>query len=281
MLRSKTLPHGWGGKTYSCVQGAEAADGEILLFLDADTFLEHGGLRAILETYLEGHGALSIGAFHRVVQLYEEFSAFFNLLMTAGTGAFAIGSRNRPSAGLFGPCLMVDRKSYWTVGGHAAVKDEILENLHLARHFREHSIFTRCFGGKGSLSVQMYPDGLGTLIQGWSKAFASGAGQSPFWILLASIAWLSGAILAAGCFVWGVVVGGITLWVGASLYALFSLQLCWFLRQIGSFRAITAFLYPIPLLFYQLVFARSIFLRVAHKKVPWKGRKLDSGAGED
>ena len=110
------LPEGWGGKTWSCAQGAEAAEGEVLLFIDADTFFEPRGLRAILDTYLDGCGAMSVGPYHRVERPYEELSAFFNILMSAGTGAFTIGRGDRGSTGLFGPFLMVDRRSYETVG---------------------------------------------------------------------------------------------------------------------------------------------------------------------
>ncbi|MFO7974727.1 MAG: glycosyltransferase [Candidatus Hydrogenedentota bacterium] len=276
VLQSKPLPEGWRGKTWSCAQGAAAATGNIFLFLDADTFFEKGGLRRILETYLDGHGALSIGPYHRVEKLYEELSAFFNVLMAAGTGAFAVGSRNRPVAGLFGPFLMIDRNSYKAIGGHDIVKDKTLENFHLAKHLRRHGIQTRCFGGRGSFCIRMYPEGLKDLVQGWSKAFASGAAESPRWIVLASVAWFSGAILAAGHLIWGAIAGGLAFWLGAGLYFLFVLQLWSILRRIGSFRFVTSLFYPVPLLFYQGVFARSMIFKALKKKVLWKGREIDS-----
>ena len=274
VLKSRPLPEGWGGKTWSCAQGAEASKGDVLLFLDADTFFEEGGLRRVLDTYLQGGGAFSVGAYHRVEKLYEELSAFFNILMTAGTGAFAFGSRNRPAAGLFGPFLMVDRQSYAMVGGHEVVKDKVLENFHLAKHFRKHGIRTRCLGGRGSFCMRMYPDGLGDLIQGWSKAFASGAAETPTWIVLASVAWFAGAIGAAGYLIGGVITGGTALWLGTGLYLLFVLQLWTILRRIGSFRFVTSLFFPIPLLFYQAVFARSLILKMLGKQVSWKGRQV-------
>lgn len=276
VLTSKTLPEGWKGKTWSCAQGAAAATGNILLFVDADTFFEEGGLQRVFETYLDEGGVLSVGAYHRVEKLYEELSAFFNILMTAGTGAFALGSRKRSSAGLFGPFLMIDRESYEAVGGHEAVKDKILENFYLAKHLHRIGIQTRCFGGKGSFSMRMYPDGLGGLIQGWSKAFASGAAESPPWIILASVAWLTGAILAAVNLVWGAIAGGWALGLGTVLYLLFVLQLWSILRRLGSFRFATSLFYPVPLAFYQAVFARSMLLKAFKKKVVWKGREIDS-----
>jgi len=274
VLVSRPLPDGWRGKTWACAQGAHAASGEILLFVDADTFFEKGGLRSILDTYREGAGALSVGAYHRVERPYEELSAFFNILMTAGTGAFVIAGRNRPPAGLFGPFLMVDCDSYDAVGGHETVKDKILENFCLARKFQNHGILTRCFGGKGTFSMRMYPEGVRSLIQGWSKAFASGAAQTPPWIVLGTAAWMTGAILAAAYLVLGAFVGGLTFLVGAGLYLLFVLQLWSVLRRIGSFRPGTALFYPVPLLFCQVLFARSMILRLCRRHVSWKGREI-------
>ncbi len=281
VIESKPLPEGWTGKTWACTQGADTATGEILLFLDADTFFEDGGLRTILDTYLDGRGALSVAAYHSVERLYEELSAFFNILMVAGTGAFAIGGRNRPATGLLGPFLMVDRQSYAAVGGHGAVKDKILENLHLARTFRERGVLTRCLGGRGSFNIQMYPEGLRSLIQGWSKAFAFGAAETPTWIMLASVGWFTGAILAAAFLVWGTIASTMALWLGAGLYLLFVLQLQCILRRIGAFRLVTSVFYPIPLCFYQAVFARSMYLRLCGKRVSWKGRETGEKTRED
>ena len=38
VIASKPLPDGWRGKTWACQQGAQAATGDLLLFLDADTW---------------------------------------------------------------------------------------------------------------------------------------------------------------------------------------------------------------------------------------------------
>ena len=113
------LPEGWRGKTWACHQGAQAARGERLLFLDADTWFEPGGLDKILAAHVSG--AFSVGPYHVVHRPYEQLSLFFNINMTAGT----------VPGGLFGQMLLVDRDSYRTVGGHETVKGRILENFWL------------------------------------------------------------------------------------------------------------------------------------------------------
>jgi 4,4'-diaponeurosporenoate glycosyltransferase len=252
VIASQPLPDGWRGKTWACHQGAEVARGDLLLFLDADTWFEPDGLSKILSTY--NGGALSVGPYHAVRQPYEQLSAFFNLVMIAGT----------VPGGLFGQMLVVDRESYRRVGGHETVKGRTLENCFLASRFREAGITVRCLVGRGALSFRMYPNGLRELIEGWTKGFAAGAGQTPSARLLLIVAWLTGMMLA----VWSLSFG----LIGAAVYLLYAVQLHWLLRRVGAFRWYTAMLYPVPLLFYFIVFTRSA-LR-SGKQVTWKGRAI-------
>jgi len=276
VVESKPLPDGWRGKTWACMQGGERASGDVLLFVDADTFFEPGGLGRILDMYLEKPGVLSVGAYHRVHRVYEELSAYFNIIMTAGTGAFTIFGGNDSPSGLFGPFLMVDRNVYESVGGHRPARDRILENYHLAKVFREAGVPMRCYGGRGSFSMRMYPDGVGDLVHGWCKAFASGAAEAPRWILLAVIAWITGAMLtlfSAGLAVF--LRDPAVVFPAVVLYLLYSLQLLAVLKRIGTFRYATAFLFPVPLLFYLGVFAWSTLRMLLGRKVTWKGREID------
>jgi len=255
VIASQPLPEGWRGKTWACHQGAQMAHGDLLLFLDADTWFEPDGLRRILTNY--SGGAFSVGPFHAVRKPYEDLSLFFNFNMTVGT----------VPDGLFGQMLLVDRESYRRVGGHEAVKGRTLENLFLARQFRAAGIPTRSTTGRGIFSFRMYPNGLRELIGGWAKGFSSGASQTPRGVLLLVVAWMISLMLApigwlvtGDCLRWGVV------------YMLFAAQVSWFSRQIGSFRWFTALLYPVPLVFFFAIFAYSAMR--SGRKVNWKGRDI-------
>jgi len=192
VLPSRPLPEGWRGKTWACQQGAEAARGEIFLFLDADTRLLPGGLRRLATEFRRIGGALSLLPYHIPVRPYEEFSAFFHILMAAGVGAFTIFGRQIRS-GLFGPSLMISRRDYRRSGGHEAVRGEILENFFLAKVLRRTGVKIFAGGGRGVLVTRMYPGGPGELISGWTKAFAAGAAGTPPPILALTGLWLSGA----------------------------------------------------------------------------------------
>jgi len=252
---SKPLPDGWRGKTWACHQGAQAATGDLLLFLDADTWFEPGGLARILSLY--PGGAFSIGPYHAVRRPYEDLSLFFNLNMNLGT----------VPRGLFGQMLLVDRESYRRVGGHEAVKGRILENFWLAQQFAAAGLPVRSVTGRGALSFRMYPNGLCELVEGWTKGFASGAGQTPRATLFLVVAWMIGLMLAP---LGGLVTGD---WFGwGAVYLLCALQVGWLGRLVGAFRWHTALLYPVPLIFFFAVFARSAMR--SGKTVTWKGREI-------
>ncbi len=274
VLPSRPLPEGWRGKTWACWQGAEASRGEVLLFLDADTRLLPGGLRRWLADFRRAGGALSLLPYHTPVRPYEELSAFFHILMAAGVGAFTVFGRRVPS-GLFGPSLMVSREDYYRAGGHQTVRGKILENFFLAERFRQAEVETNARGGKGVLTTRMYPGGPRELAEGWAKAFADGAGRTPPAILAASKLWLGGAVLAPAL----LLAGGIGLYplpAAGVLYLLYSLQVFSMLRQLGSYRPLTALLYPAGVFFFFAVFARSSRLQRSGK-VEWKGRRIETG----
>jgi 4,4'-diaponeurosporenoate glycosyltransferase len=254
VIASQALADGWRGKPWACYQGAQAATGNLLLFLDADTWFEPDGLGKILAAY-EG-GAYSVGPYHGVRKPYEQLSLFFNFNMTFAT----------VPQGLFGQMLLVDRASYRRVGGHEAVRGRILENVALAGQCREAGIAVRSSTGRGLLSFRMYPNGLRELIEGWTKGFASGAGQTPRQVMFALVAWMSGLMLAP--LDW-LLTGN---WAWCAVYVLCAAQVVWFSRHVGAFRWYAALLYPVPLLFFFVVFARSV-LR-SGKRVSWKGREI-------
>lgn len=255
VIPSQPLPDGWRGKTWACQQGSQAAAGNLLLFVDADTWFEGDGLGRILAGY--GGGAFSVGPYHAVRKPYENLSLFFNLNMSAGTAP----------QGLFGQMLLVDRGSYDRAGGHEAVKGRILENLRLAEGFRAAGIPVRSAMGRGVFAFRMYPGGLGELIEGWTKGFASGAGRTPRAVLLLLVAWMIGLMLAP---LGWLITGDHAAW--GFVYALCAAQVVLIGRLIGSFAWFSALLYPVPLVFFFVLFAWSAFR--SGKRVRWKGRDV-------
>lgn len=273
VIAAPPLPGGWGGKTWACQQGAEAAAGSLLLFVDADTWFEEGGLGRILSSHARRGGVLSTGPYHVVRKAHEQLSAFFNLIMTAGIGSFTLLGGRLPPRGLFGQMLLVSRGDYFAAGGHAAVKGRNLENFCLAEQFRAMGLPLHCMGGRGVLSFRMYPHGVREVVDGWTKGFAAGAGQTPFPLLMLIICWISGLFMAALHLPGALTEPGGGLAAGwITLYSALAAQVYFQFRRVGSFHWVTALLYPVCLIFYFLVFTRSLLRNRLGKRNTWKGR---------
>ncbi len=255
VISSAPLPDGWRGKTWACHQGARAATGDLFCFIDADTWFEPGGFGRLLDMY--PGGAFSVLPYHAVRRPYESLSLFFNFSMAAGT----------VPRGLAGQCLLVGRAEYWKSGGHESVSGRVLENFRLAEGFNEAGIPVASVTGCGIISFRMYPHGLTSLVEGWTKGFASGAGRTPPRVLLLVVAWMTGLMLPI---IGAAVTGNWLMWVGAHLLA--AVQTGVLVRRLGSFHPAAILFYPIPLVFFFSVFAWSA-LR-SGKKVTWKGRSI-------
>lgn len=268
VLTALPLPDGWRGKTWACYQGAQAATGNFLLFIDADTWFEREGLARVLAEFpATGSGALSVAPYHQVRALHEQFSAFFNLVMLAGTGAFTLLGDRYARRGLLGQFLLIDRATYQKMGGHAAVKGRILENFWLAQQLQGAGVPLRCRCGRGVFSFRMYPVSWSQLVEGWTKGFAAGAGKTPLPLLLLVIIWLGGLCLAPI----GLVMNPESSWWWLA-YGLGVMQVGWFLRRVGTFHWLAALVYPPLVLFFFAVFARSVGR--SGKTVSWKGRAI-------
>jgi 4,4'-diaponeurosporenoate glycosyltransferase len=260
---------GWNGKNWACHVGALAATSDTLLFLDADTQFALGGLGRLMNCFhtLPPETALSILPFHITLKPYEELSLFFNLLMAIGAGGF--GDLDQPH--LFGQSLLIRRELYSRAGGHQAVRQHILENFHLASHLRAVNGRPLAVSGRGTLLVRMFPEGLSQLRESWEKAFSAGASDTSVLVLLLSVYWLSSAAAVSLMVITGV---GVAHPLALTLYLAFALQIAWLSHKMGTFRLTTAFLYPLPLVFYFVIFGRSMWLQHARQPITWKGRRV-------
>jgi 4,4'-diaponeurosporenoate glycosyltransferase len=269
------LPEGWTGKTWALHQGVQQARGRLLVFLDADVRLAPDALGALLEEHRRRTGLLSVQPFHRTERPYERLAALFNVISVMGVGMASPGRRGRAHAA-FGPCLVTTRDDYDRVGGHAAVRGEIIEDVALGRRYDEVGLPVTALGGGGLVAFRMYPDGLGQLVEGFSKNMATGAGSVPVLRTALVFAWIVAALTGVQV-VAGALVGSadaLAVPFALAVFAAFALQLGVMLRQLGDFGWPVAALYPVPLAMFVVVFARSVWLTVVRRRVEWRGRPI-------
>jgi len=159
LLRGAPLPAGWFGKSFACMQLAQAAHGDYLLFTDADVTLAPRTVAQVLAlarkhrlglvTAIPQHRATTFG--ERLVLPLVAF-AVLTLLPVP------LANRLRTpalSAGM-GPFLFFQRSAYLASGGHAAVRDQVLEDVHLARRAKAAGARVWLVDGTGTITIRMY-----------------------------------------------------------------------------------------------------------------------------
>jgi chlorobactene glucosyltransferase len=184
------LPAGWCGKTFACAQLSAAARGEWLLFLDADARLATGAAaRMLVEasrrrvTLLSCWPALDLRSFwERALMPLLNFVVF-----TLYPAPLALRRPGDASLGLaHGACLLAQRSAYARVGGHAAVRAELFEDVRLAQLWRARGEAGLCLDGRGTVSVRMYRS-FAEIWGGFQKNFFPAfRRESAFWAFMAT-----------------------------------------------------------------------------------------------
>ena len=268
-------PDGWIGKTWACQNGANAARGDLLLFLDADVRLAQNGMQRLMRTYSEHGCTISVQPYHKTETWYEQCSILFSLVQIAANGTLL----PKPmGVGLHGPVILVSKTDYNKVEGHESVKNNIVDDLALGKRLRDSGIPYRLYVGDSDISYRMYSGGLRSLFQGWTKNILSGAANTPPLLLGMMFIWIASmtsvpihAALFAGSENWPWFI------LYTTLYILWAAVLYVLSKQAGCFRLLPIALYPLLIIVFFIIFIASIVKGALGLKVVWKGRDVKGG----
>ncbi len=174
------LPAGWYGKPWACLQGARASTGKYLLFTDADT-RHHPTLigRALSALLTEKPGLLTVAPRQLCLTFWErvvmpQVWVLLGIRYHPARVNRATKSRDIIANGQF---ILLKRESYEAIGTHEAVKGEVAEDLALAQtaHGKGQRVWFAF--AENLMETRMY-DGLGPMIEGWSKNLYLGGRRS-------------------------------------------------------------------------------------------------------
>jgi len=181
IIENGACPPDWAGKCNAARVGAESATGALLLFTDADTNFDPRLIRATVALLRQrGLALLSLLPTLTSERFFERVSqpvAGLTLLRM-----YPVSSANRPTnPRVFanGQFMLFERAVYEKLGGHTAVKDDLLEDMAFARAVRDRA-GGRCglFVAGPLLVVRMY-ESLGAFVQGWKRIFIEACLRSP------------------------------------------------------------------------------------------------------
>jgi chlorobactene glucosyltransferase len=169
-IRLNALPEGWLGKSHAAAAGAEMAAGEWLLFTDADTDHLPGSLEAMLgRARAENADLLSLSPGQQAPTWWEKAIIPFVFVQLARLYPFEeVSDPASPRAAANGQYLLIRRSVYNKVGGHRAVRSEILDDVELARRVKSAGGRLLFLPGAEWVRTRMYRT-FCEMWQGWSK----------------------------------------------------------------------------------------------------------------
>jgi glycosyltransferase involved in cell wall biosynthesis len=271
----------WTGKNNALIAGAKQSRAPWLLFTDADTIHRPGSLaRALAEVEQEQADLLSYSP-EQIVVTFAERTVMPVVFAELAVQYPPQKVRDRSSetsseiVAANGQYILVHRAAYDAVGGHAAVATEILEDVALARRFRDDGKRVYFRYGGDAVRTRMYRNWT-QLREGWTKNLALLFPQPGFLAFQIVFLWCA-AWLALGIAVLGASSRHLP-WMAFALFWLLAYRRisAAHFATVNNLLAITV---GLPIFAYLLLRSKN-----AHKngRVSWKGRVYAaSGPGEN
>lgn len=284
ILNGTDRPESWLGKPWACQQLSQAATGQVLVFIDADTWLEADFLRQVDSEMQKGIDALTVWPRQHLETFWEKvvvpqvYYALLTLLpaiyvrrFPRWMPAFVRPLFKNAFSAACGQCIAFKREAYEVIGGHAAVKNQVVEDVELARALKTNDKTIAMFHGVGSINCRMYQSE-NEIFEGFRKNFLAGFGNNLFFfsasallhlivfvmpILLLSFSLFTSEfrllMISAGLLIWPILLRvALDSWNG------------WNLRY--------SLLHSLGVLWFQRLGVTVIVDKLSGRKVKWKGR---------
>ncbi len=275
VVRVEALPSGWAGKPHALHTGAQAADGEWLLFTDADTYHTPRALRsAVTRASSDGADLFTIGTsqdapdfWNRVLMpiAYMGISFMYPpLLVNSSWSKVAIAN---------GQFLLIRHALYERLGGYDTdgLRATIVDDLALALVVKRAGGRLRFVDGRGLVTTHMYHS-LKEHWNGWGKNAVAGSrgGLALFALMAPGLILISAAqfaLLAAGLLRRD---GRMTL--AGALPVAATLAYRAYLDRMLAIPLRYGWTHPLGGCVFAGILARSFWHRLRGVTVPWRGR---------
>jgi hypothetical protein len=265
-LTGGPLPDGWLGKPNACRQLAnDAGDADVLVFVDADVVLAPDAVAGAV-TLLRQSGVTLLSPYPKIVGSGLLVQPLLQWSWLTFLPLRAMERSPRPSlAAAGGQWLVADAAGYRRAGGHTAVRDDILEDIGLARAVKRSGGRIALADGSRLASCHMYSswrelaDGYGKSL--WAS-FGSASGAATVVVLLLLLYAVPPLFLFGA---WpAVAAAGYLLGVTGRLVSA---------AATGGRMFPDPFAHPASVVLFAWLVARS-FHRRRHDRLSWRGRAV-------
>lgn len=171
-MEGNSLPDGWLGKNYACHQLAMVSDAKFLVFIDADVRLSRSAICDAINTlvvndwdYISPYPKqIAHTPLELLIQPLLQWSWFATVPLS-----IAQKFRIPAMAVANGQFLIVKRTSYLTAGGHEKIKNEVIDDIELARLLLRSGFKGGVAEGSSIAECHMYQSAT-ELISGYRKS---------------------------------------------------------------------------------------------------------------
>lgn len=272
-------PAGWLGKPHALHLGAEAADGDLFLFADADVRYEPRALREAVGVLVDRE--LDLLAFF---PRFESRGFWENVLLPFLAVAVFLGFgflarwKRVPLAMGAGAGNLVRRRAYDAVGGHAAIRDSVVDDVRLAVTVKRAGLRVAAYRAGDRVAVRMYR-GFREVWNGFTKNVAwayTGAGGAVLFLLTAVL--LAVAIAPAVAIVasvFGAPVSDSDVRLALAVY-LAGVALRGLLAAALRDPLWPAVTHPLMAAAWAGIIGRSLYWKHVRKEIVWRERRYDA-----
>jgi chlorobactene glucosyltransferase len=278
VLSGLPLPPGWVGKNWACFQLSQVAQGELILFVDADTRHHPSMLTEAASTLIATRTDLLSGLPRQELITSGE-RLILPVLPWAILSFFPIHLFQHVPFSFMsiavGQFVLCKRSAYLRIGGHAAIRSSLIEDIAMARLFKKNRLKWEFVNLKGRVHCRMYRN-LDEVIDGLSKnLFAIFGSILPVFLFI--WLWLAIVFIAPAVslilYIFGAHLPGYS--ATLALITVCISTLLW-LISLWYFRMplLQAVAYPLTIALISLIAFRSAWLHIKQHSVPWKGRDV-------
>ena len=276
LISGKPLPQGWLGKSFACFQLSQYAKGDYLIFTDADTYHFSSSVKSALSCLIINKLDAACPFPRQImVSLSEKMAiSFINFAILLFMPLALIRKSKNP---LFctgvGQYFIFRREAYFGMGGHAAVKGKILEDVHIAKKTKEAGFSYMIYDGSSSLTCRMYKN-FHEVWKGYSRFMFSAFDynfitMTIVLILVTIFLFMPFVFLPLGVFVydWSPV---IMTFIILQVSIISIIRICISLRFKEN--PLNVLIHPLAMIFIVLVSINSFIQSKLGSGISWKGR---------
>jgi chlorobactene glucosyltransferase len=277
VISGKELPKGWMGKNWACHQLSEVANGEFLLFTDADTKHHPKTINDSVSAMINMDADL-LNAFPKQItktigeKLIVPIAhwSFFSFL------PLAVAHRIKsPVLTLtIGQFMLFKKESYLKIGGHSAVKGSVLDDVPLGRNIKKNGFKWRLVDGMNRVSCRMYTN-FKSAFNGFTRNLLAAFNYNAIlliwvWFWIANVIWDPIIFLLINIFTnfmsfSEIIYAIITILINLSLWAIAFIRF--------KYPVYLIFLQPIISLLMFIIAIKSLYQQITGKLV-WKDRSM-------